>query len=92
MRLLIFVTFILTSLNSYAQTIVGQVLYGSNNEYVEVFLTDYFTYTDSVAKAMAFFPFSNIKYKVEVLDFNVFQIYFDRNDFVKLNIVFFNIV
>ena len=48
MRLLIFVTFILISLNSYAQTILGQVLYGSNNEYVEVFLTDYFTYTDTV--------------------------------------------
>ncbi len=48
MRLLIFGTFILTCLNSYAQTILGQVLYVSNNEYVEVFSTDYFTYTDTV--------------------------------------------
>lgn len=46
---------------------------------------NYFTYTNSVTKTMAFLPFTHIKYKVEVPDFNVCQIYFDRNDLVKLN-------
>jgi len=45
---------------------------------------NYFTYTNSQTKSMAFLPFSTIKYKVEVPDLNVFQIYFDRNDLVRI--------
>jgi len=46
---------------------------------------NYFTYMNSSTKTMAFLPFTATRYKVEVPDFNVFQIYFDRNDLVKLN-------
>lgn len=45
---------------------------------------NYFTYTNSVTKTMAFLPFNTIKYKVEVPDPIVFQIYFDRNDLVRI--------
>jgi hypothetical protein len=45
---------------------------------------NYFTYTNSTTKSMAFLPFTTIKYKVEVPDFNVFQIYFDRNDLTRI--------
>ncbi len=45
---------------------------------------NYFTYMNDVSKTMAFMPFSNIKYKVEVADSNVLQIYFDRNDLVRI--------
>jgi len=45
---------------------------------------NYFTYTNSTTKSMAFLPFSKIKYKVEVPDPNVFQIYFDRNDLTRI--------
>lgn len=45
---------------------------------------NYFTYTNSATKTMAFLPFNTIKYKVEVPDPIVFQIYFDRNDLVRI--------
>lgn len=45
---------------------------------------NYFTYTNSKTKSMAFLPFTAIKYKVEVPDLNVFQIYFDRNDLTRI--------
>ncbi len=45
---------------------------------------NYFTYMNDNSKTMAFMPFSNIKYKVEVADSNVLQIYFDRNDLVRI--------
>lgn len=43
---------------------------------------NYFTYTDTVKKTMAFFPFANLKYKLEKPDFNVIYFYLDRNDLV----------
>ncbi|MFM2213768.1 MAG: hypothetical protein RL427_1031 [Bacteroidota bacterium] len=45
---------------------------------------NYFTYTNSETKSMAFLPFTTTKYKVEVPDLNVFQIYFDRNDLTRI--------
>lgn len=45
---------------------------------------NYYTYMNDNSKTMAFMPFSNIKYKVEVADSNVLQIYFDRNDLVRI--------
>ena len=43
---------------------------------------NYFTYTDTVKKTMAFFPFTKVKYKLEKPDFNVIFFYLDRNDLV----------
>jgi hypothetical protein len=43
---------------------------------------NYFTYTDTVKKTMAFFPFTKVKYKLEKPDFNVIYFYLDRNDLV----------
>ena len=43
---------------------------------------NYFTYTDTVKKTMAFFPFTKVKYKLEKPDFNVNYFYLDRNDLV----------
>lgn len=45
---------------------------------------NYYTYMNDKSKSMAFLPFSNIKYKVEVADSNILQIYFDRNDLVRI--------
>jgi biopolymer transport protein ExbD len=45
---------------------------------------NYFTYTNSVTKTMAFLPFTNTNYKVEVPNPDVLQIYFDRNDLVRI--------
>jgi biopolymer transport protein ExbD len=45
---------------------------------------NYYTYMNDKSKTMAFLPFSNIKYKVEVADSNILQIYFDRNDLVRI--------
>ncbi|MDN3676591.1 hypothetical protein QWY90_04625 [Flavobacterium paronense] len=43
---------------------------------------NYFTYTDTVKKTMAFLPFTKVKYKLEKPDFNVVFFYLDRNDLV----------
>ena len=43
---------------------------------------NYFTYTDTVKKTVAFFPFTKVKYKLEKPDFNVIYFYLDRNDLV----------
>jgi hypothetical protein len=43
---------------------------------------NYFTYTDTVKKTMAFFPFTKVKYKLEKPDFNAIYFYLDRNDLV----------
>jgi hypothetical protein len=43
---------------------------------------NYFTYTDTLKKTMAFFPFTKVKYKLEKPDFNVIYFYLDRNDLV----------
>jgi biopolymer transport protein ExbD len=45
---------------------------------------NYYAYMNDKSKTMAFLPFSNIKYKVEVADSNILQIYFDRNDLVRI--------
>jgi hypothetical protein len=46
---------------------------------------NYFTYTDTVKKTMAFFPFTKVNYKLEKPDFNVIYFYLDRNDLVHFN-------
>jgi hypothetical protein len=43
---------------------------------------NYFTYTDTVKKTMAFLPFTKVKFKLEKPDFNVIYFYLDRNDLV----------
>ena len=43
---------------------------------------NYFTYTDTVKKTMAFLPFTKVKYKLEKPDFDVVYFYLDRNDLV----------
>ena len=43
---------------------------------------NYFTYTDTVKKTMAFLSFTKVKYKLEKPDFNEVYYYFDRNDLV----------
>jgi hypothetical protein len=43
---------------------------------------NYFTYTDTVKKTMAFFPFTKVNYKLEKPDFNIIYFYLDRNDLV----------
>lgn len=43
---------------------------------------NYFSYTDTVKKTMAFSPFTKVKYKLEKPDFNVVYFYLDRNDLV----------
>jgi hypothetical protein len=41
---------------------------------------NYFTYTDTVKKTMAFLPFTKVKFKLEKPDFDVVYFYLDRND------------
>ena len=43
---------------------------------------NYFAYTDTIKKAIAFLPFTKVKYKLEKPDFNVVYFYLDRNDLV----------
>ena len=43
---------------------------------------NYYTYTDTVKKTMAFLPFTKVKYKLEKPDFNLVYFYLDRNDLV----------
>ena len=43
---------------------------------------NYFAYTDTVKKTIAFLPFTKMKYKLEKPDFNVVYFYLDRNDLV----------
>ncbi|WP_293890991.1 hypothetical protein [Flavobacterium sp.] len=43
---------------------------------------NYFSYTDTIKKAIAFLPFTKVKYKLEKPDFNVVYFYLDRNDLV----------
>ncbi|MGL2967487.1 hypothetical protein [Flavobacterium sp. XGLA_31] len=46
---------------------------------------NYFTYTDTVTKKMAFLPFTKVRFKLEKPDFNVVHFYLDRNDLVHFN-------
>lgn len=43
---------------------------------------NYFAYTDTVKKTMAFLPFTKVKFKLEKPDFNLVYFYLDRNDLV----------
>ncbi len=43
---------------------------------------NYFTYTDTVKKTLAFLPFTKVKYKLEKPDVFVTHFYLDRNDLV----------
>ena len=45
-------------------------------------LENYFAYTDTISKTIAFLPFTKVKYKLEKPDFNEVYFYFDRNDLV----------
>lgn len=50
----------------------------------------YFTYTDTIKKAVAFVPFTKIHYKLEKPDFNVVYFHLDRNDLVHYNELVFS--
>jgi hypothetical protein len=51
---------------------------------------NYFTYTDTVKKSMAFFPFTKIHYKLEKPVFNIVYFHLDRNDLVHYNELVFS--
>ena len=51
---------------------------------------NYFAYTDTVKKTMAFFPFTKIHYKLEKPDFNILHFHLDRNDLVHYNDLVFS--
>lgn len=51
---------------------------------------NYFTYTDTVKKNLAFMPFTKIRYKLEKPDFNVKYFHLDRNDLVHYNELVFS--
>ncbi len=51
---------------------------------------NYFTYTDTVKKNLAFMPFTKIVYKLEKPDFNVKYFHLDRNDLVHFNELVFS--
>ncbi len=51
---------------------------------------NYFTYTDTVKKTMAFLPFTKIHYKLEKPDFNIVYFHLDRNDLVHYNELVFS--
>jgi len=46
---------------------------------------NYFTYTDTVKKNLAFLPFTKVHFKLEKPDFNVVYFHLDRNDLVHFN-------
>ena len=51
---------------------------------------NYFTYTDTVKKSLAFMSFTKIHYKLEKPDFNVVYFHLDRNDLVHYNELVFS--
>jgi hypothetical protein len=51
---------------------------------------NYFTYTDTVKKNLAFIPFTKMVYKLEKPDFNVKYFHLDRNDLVHHNELVFS--
>lgn len=51
---------------------------------------NYFTYTDTVKKNLAFLPFTKVKYKLEIPDKYKSFICFKKNGLVKLNDVVFS--
>jgi len=51
---------------------------------------NYFTYTDTVKKTMAFMPFSKIHFRLEKPDFNLVCFHLDRNDLVHYNEMVFS--
>lgn len=51
---------------------------------------NYFTYTDTLKKSMAFMPFTKIHFKLEKPDFNLVCFHLDRNDLVHYNELVFS--
>jgi hypothetical protein len=51
---------------------------------------NYYTYTDTVKKNLAFLPFTKIHYKLEKPDFNIKYFHLDRNDLVHYNELVFS--
>jgi len=51
---------------------------------------NYFTYTDTVKKTMAFMPFTKIHFKLEKPDINLVCFHLDRNDLVHYNELVFS--
>jgi len=51
---------------------------------------NYFTYTDTVKKTIAFMPFTKIHFKLEKPDFNLVCFHLDRNDLVHYNDMVFS--
>lgn len=51
---------------------------------------NYFTYTDTIKKTMAFMPFTKIHFKLEKPDFNLVCFHLDRNDLVHYNELVFS--
>ena len=51
---------------------------------------NYYTYTDTVKKNLAFMPFTKIHYKLEKPDFNIKYFLLDRNDLVHYNELVFS--
>lgn len=51
---------------------------------------NYYTYTDTVKKNLAFLPFTQIRYKLEKPDFNIRYFHLDRNDLVHYDELVFS--
>jgi len=62
----------------------------SSSMYKNKTYENYFTYTDTVKKTMAFMPFSKIHFRLEKPDFNLVCFHLDRNDLVHYNEMVFS--
>ena len=62
----------------------------SSSVHKKVTSENYFTYTDTVKKTMAFMPFSRINFRLEKPDFNLVCFHLDRNDLVHYNEMVFS--
>jgi len=62
----------------------------SSSMYKNKTYENYFTYTDTVKKTMAFMPFSKIHFRLEKPDFNLVCFHLDRNDLVNYNEMVFS--
>ena len=62
----------------------------SSSVHKKVTSENYFTYTDTVKKTMAFMPFSKIHFRLEKPDFNLVCFHLDRNDLVHYNEMVFS--
>jgi len=62
----------------------------SSSMYKNKTYENYFTYTDTVKKTIAFMPFSKIHFRLEKPDFNLVCFHLDRNDLVHYNEMVFS--